>query len=121
MTLERAAPYIYPVFRIVFGFLFFCHGLQKFGVFGGHMMPLVSRLGVAACIETLGGALIAVGLFTRVAAFVASGEMACAYFLSHYPRGFLPIQNRGEAAVLFCFAFLYVSARGAGGFSIDRR
>jgi putative oxidoreductase len=121
MNVERLAPYIYPLFRIVFGLLFLCHGLQKFGVFGGHVMPLASRFGVAAVIETVCGLLIAVGLFTRVAAFIASGELAFAYFLSHYPRGFLPIQNQGEAAVLFCFAFLYISTRGAGGFSIDRR
>lgn len=121
MNVERLAPYVYPLFRIVFGFLFVCHGLQKFGLFGGHMMPLFSRLGAAACIETIGGVLIAIGLFTRAAAFIASGEMAFAYFLSHYPRGLLPIQNQGEAAVLFCFAFLYISTRGAGGFSVDRR
>jgi putative oxidoreductase len=121
MNVERLAPYVYPLFRIVFGLLFLCHGLQKFGVFGGHMMPLMSRFGVAACIETVAGALIAIGLFTRVAAFVASGEMAVAYFLSHYPRGFLPIQNQGEPAVLFCFAFLYIFTRGAGGLSVERR
>jgi putative oxidoreductase len=121
MNVERLSPYVYPLFRIVFGVLFLCHGLQKFGVFGGHTMPLLSRFGVAACIETFGGALIAIGLFTRAAAFIASGEMAFAYFLSHFPRGWLPIQNQGEAAVLFCFAFLYISTRGAGGISVDRR
>src|SRR5690349_10489265 len=121
MNVERLSPYVYPLFRIVFGVLFLCHGLQKFGVFGGHTMPLLSRFGVAACIEAFGGSLIAIGLFTRAAAFIASGEMAFAYFLSHFPRGWLPIQNQGEAAVLFCFAFLYIATSGTGRLSVDRR
>src|ERR1700755_1705444 len=101
--LERYAAYIYPVFRFVFGFLFFFHGLQKFGLFGGHLVPMLSRLGAAAVIELLCGPLVALGAFTRIAAFIASGEMAFAYFLQHSPQGFLPIQNGGEAAVLYCF------------------
>ena len=121
MNVERFAAYVYPIFRIVFGFLFVCHGLQKFGVFGGHAVPLMSRLGAAAIIETVCGTLITIGFLTHAAAFLASGEMAVAYFLSHYPRGILPIQNQGEPAVLFCFAFLYMAVRGAGGFSVDRR
>jgi putative oxidoreductase len=118
---ERVAHYVYPAFRIVFGVLFLFHGLQKFGLLGGNMVPMHSRLGAAAVIEVLCGALIAVGAFTRVAALVASGEMAFAYFLGHYPRGFLPIKNQGELAVLYCFAFLYIAARGAGRFALDRR
>jgi putative oxidoreductase len=121
MNLDRTAAYLYPVFRIVFGVLFVCHGLQKFGFFGGRLVPLLSQYGAAAVIEIVCGALIAVGFFTRPAAFVASGEMAVAYFLAHSPRGLWPIENRGEAAVLYCFAFLYMAARGAGGFSLDRR
>lgn len=120
MPSERWAGYVYPVFRFVFGFLFTFHGLQKFGLLGGHMAPMWSRLGAAAVIEMLCGPLIAIGLFTRIAAFVASGEMACAYFLSHFPRGILPIRNMGEPAVLFCFAFLYIAARGAGRLAFDR-
>jgi putative oxidoreductase len=121
MKLDRVASYVYPVFRIVFGVMFVCHGLQKLGFFHGHMVALWSRYGAAAAIETIGGTLIALGFLTHVAALVASGEMAFAYFLAHNPRGLWPIQNGGEPAVLYCFAFLYIAARGAGGFSIDRR
>jgi putative oxidoreductase len=120
MSFERAAAYIYPLFRVVFGFLFVCHGLQKFGLFGGHMVPLFSRLGAAAVIESVCGPLIAAGAFTRLAAFIASGEMSVAYFTQHAPHGFLPLQNQGEPAVLFCFAFLYIAARGAGRFGFDK-
>lgn len=120
MSFERAATYIYPLFRVVFGFLFVCHGLQKFGLFGGHMVPLFSRLGAAAVIESVCGPLIAAGAFTHLAAFIASGEMAVAYSTQHAPRGVLPIGNQGEPAVLFCFAFLYIAARGAGRFGFDK-
>jgi len=121
MSFDRIAGYVYPVFRIVFGVLFLMHGLQKFGLFGGRMVPMFSRLGAAAVIETACGPLIAAGAFTHVAAFVASGEMAFAYFTQHAPRGPWPIQNMGEPAVLYCFAFLYVAARGAGRFGFDRQ
>ena len=121
MIPERYAPYVYAAFRFVVGFLFVFHGLQKFGLFGGRMVPLVSLFGAAAVIELVCGALVAVGLLTRPAAFLASGEMAVAYFMSHYPRGMWPIQNQGELAVLYCFAFLYIAARGAGRFGVDRR
>ena len=121
MIPERYAPYVYAAFRFVVGFLFVFHGLQKFGLFGGGTVPLVSLFGAAAVIELVCGALVAVGLLTRPAAFLASGEMAVAYFMSHYPKGMWPIQNQGELAVLYCFAFLYIAARGAGRFGIDRR
>jgi putative oxidoreductase len=120
MSFERIAGYVYPLFRIVFGLLFLMHGLQKFGLLGGRMVPMLSRLGAAAVIESLCGPLIAVGAFTHLAAFVASGEMAVAYFLQHSPRGVWPIQNMGEPAVLYCFAFLYIAARGVGRFGFDR-
>src|SRR5262245_36231768 len=120
MLPERYATYVYPAFRFVFGLLFLFHGLQKVGLFGGHMAPMMSRTGAAAVIELLCGPLVAAGAFTRAAALVASGEMAFAYFLNHYPRGFWPIQNGGELAVLYCFAFLYIAARGAGRFGFDR-
>ena len=93
--------------------------LQKFGMLGGEAVPLASIYGAAAMIEVAGGLLIAIGLLTRVAAFVASGEMAFAYFLEHQPQGALPVQNMGVESVLFCFAFLYVAARGAGVWSVD--
>ena len=121
MSFERLAGYIYPAFRFVFGCLFLMHGLQKFGLFGGRFVPIFSRLGAAAVIEVVCAPLIAVGAFTHLAAFVASGEMAFAYFLQHAPRGWWPIQNMGEAAVLYCFAFLYIAARGAGRFGFDSK
>jgi putative oxidoreductase len=119
MIPERYAPQVYALFRIVAGFLFIFHGLQKFGLLGGQAMPLASMMGVAAIIEAVGGLLVMIGLFTRPAAFIASGEMAVAYFMAHQPKGTWPIQNQGELAVLFCFAFLYIAARGAGVWSAD--
>ena len=120
MIPERYASTIYAIVRIVFGFLFLVHGLQKlFGMFDGTVVPLGSLLGVAAMVELVGGILIIIGLFTRLAAFIASGEMAAAYFIAHLPQAFWPVQNGGESAVLFCFAFLYIAVRGAGSLSAD--
>ena len=120
MLPERYASTIYAIVRIVFGFLFLVHGLQKlFGMFDGTVVPLGSLLGVAAMVELIGGILIIVGLFTRLAAFIASGQMAAAYFIAHLPQAFWPVQNNGESAVLFCFAFLYLAVRGAGSLSVD--
>jgi putative oxidoreductase len=117
---ERYAPTTYALFRIVFGFLFLCIGLQKtMGMFGGQIPPLMSLQGAAGVIETAGGALIMIGFMTRYAAFICSGEMAVAYFLVHQSIGPLPIVNMGERAVLFCFAFLYIASRGAGKLSVD--
>lgn len=116
---ERLAPHAYAVMRIVFGAMFITYGLQKLGMLGGQAVPLAGRMGVAALIETLGGLLIAIGFFTRSAAFIASGQMAAAYFMSHHPRGLLPVHNQGIPAVLFCFAFLYFAAHGAGIWSVD--
>lgn len=117
------APQAYAAMRIVVGSLFFCHGLQKiFGFFGGvngAPAPLLSLLGVAGLIELAAGAMIAVGLTTGTAAFVASGLMAAAYFIGHFPAGFWPILNDGEEAVLYCFVFLYMATRGSGLWSID--
>ena len=109
----------YAAMRIVVGLLFFCHGAQKlFGVLGGNQAPLVSRLGAAGIIETVAGILIAAGIFTTMAAFVASLEMVAAYMLAHAPRGGLPIQNGGELAVAYCFVFLYVATQGDGRWSV---
>jgi putative oxidoreductase len=120
MIPERYAPQLYALFRVVVGFLFLFHGLQKlFGMFGGQVVPLTSLFGVAGVIELVGGVLIMIGLFTRIAAFIASGEMAGAYFIAHFPKGLVPIENGGELAVLYCFAFLYMSARGPGICSVD--
>jgi putative oxidoreductase len=112
--------------RAVTGLLFFIHGTQKlFAVPGGAMSPgggpvhLVSLFGLAGVIETFGGALICIGLFTQIAAFIASGEMAVAYFLVHNPRSIFPIINRGEVVVLFCFIFLYLAFAGGGPYGLD--
>ena len=117
----------YALLRIVSGFLFFCHGAPKllgwFGGFGktpGATAPLLSLIGLAGIIECIGGAMISVGLLTRWVTFIASGEMAVAYFRSHAPRGWLPYLNGGEAAVIFCFLFLYLAAEGPGPYSVDR-
>lgn len=114
------APVLYALLRIVAGLLFSLHGFQKlFGAFGADApMPLMSQMGVAGVVEAVGGVLIALGLFTSPVAFVASGEMAVAYFLAHAPRGFWPIANGGELAVLYCFLFLYIAARGSGRWSL---
>jgi putative oxidoreductase len=120
VELGRAAgSFAYVLMRVVVGLLFACHGAQKMlGLFGGHRVPLVSQIGAAGAIELVCGVLIAIGLFTTLAAFIASGEMAVAYFQAHAPRGFWPIQNQGELAVLYCFVFLYIAARGTGRFGV---
>jgi len=115
------APQAYAVMRIIFGLLFMSHGLQKiFGLFGGapaEAPPFV--LWVAGSIELVGGALIAVGFMTRWAAFVCSGLMASAYWMAHGTKAFHPIMNGGEMALLYCFAFLFIAAHGAGIWSAD--
>lgn len=114
-------PYAFFILRIVVGFLFACHGAQKlFGVLGGHSMVHVPLMLVAGIIEFGGGILIFLGLFTRIAAFIACGEMAVAYFTQHAPRGFFPIKNGGELAVAYCFLFLFIACYGAGKFAIDK-
>ena len=119
-ALGRFAPYFYVALRIFAGLAFAEHGAQKlFGVLGGQAVALNSQRGLAGIIEFVGGIMIALGLFTSPVAFVASGEMAWAYFQQHAPRGPWPIQNGGELAVLYCFIFLYLSAVGSGKLSID--
>lgn len=110
--------------RIVIGLLFLQHGSQKlFGIPGsGQPAPnfsLLSLMGVAGVLEFFGGLLILVGLFTRPVAFILSGQMAVAYFMAHAPHGLLPIVNKGELAVLYCFVFLFLSAAGGGVWSVD--
>lgn len=114
-------PQLYAVLRIAAGFLFFQHGLPKlFGGFGRSApFELMSQMGLAGVIEVVGGSLIALGLFTSPVAFIASGEMAVAYFQAHAPRGFWPIVNNGELAALYCFVFLYFAAAGSGKWSLD--
>ncbi len=121
-VLGRFSPQLYALMRIVVGLLFACHGAQKlFGVLGGQQVELASKYGLAGIIELVGGVMIAIGFLTGTAAFVASGEMAYAFFTQHFPRGPVPIQNGGELAVLYCFVFLYIAARGVGVWGVDQR
>ena len=118
--LERFTEPCYALFRIVFGLLFACHGAQKvFGALGGEKAGAPLMI-VGGWIELVGGILILVGLFAGLAAFISSGEMAVAYFMVHAKNGLWPIVNHGEPAVLYCFAFLYIAARGSGIWSIDQ-
>jgi putative oxidoreductase len=111
----------YTFMRFVAGGLFAFHGAQKlFGLFGGKVMTGTPKMLAAGIIELAGGLLIALGLFTAFAAFIASGEMAVAYFTVHIKSGFWPIMNGGELAVLYCFVFFYIISRGSGRFSLDR-
>ena len=121
-TLE---PFVRSLLRIVAGFTFSLHGIQKllgfFGGFGGKggTAPFASLLWFAGALEMVGGLLIILGLFTSPVAFILCGEMAVAYFKAHFPHGFLPLRNGGELAVLYCFIFLYLCTAGAGPLSLD--
>ena len=116
-------PYLRSIFRIMAAFTFSLHGWQKFfgmfGGLGGAKPPLASLMGVAGVLETFGGALILLGLFTRPVAFLIAGEMAVGYFLVHAPRGFWPLLNGGEITVFYCFWFLWLSTAGPGPISLD--
>ncbi|HTU12094.1 MAG TPA: DoxX family protein [Allosphingosinicella sp.] len=119
----RAAQAL-ALLRIMTALLFIAHGLQKYfgfpvpGPFG--LAAPLSLMGVAGALELVGGSLVLIGLLTRPSAFILCGMMAFAYFIGHAPRGFLPIVNQGEAAILFCFIFLLLSAAGPGAWSLDR-
>lgn len=117
----KFAPNLFAILRIVAGLMFAIHGAQKlFGILGGQgAVDLFSLMGLAGVIELVGGLLIAFGLFGSIAAFIASGEMAVAYFMAHAPQGWNPLPNGGEATILYCFLFLYIAARGSGIWSID--
>ena len=121
--LERFQPQLRALLRIVTALLFMEHGLAKLIHFPvpqpGVPDPLPPILVAAAYIEVIGGALITLGLFTRLVAFLCAGEMAIGYFMFHFPKGFWPIVNMGEAAILFCFIFLYLAAAGPGAWSVD--
>jgi len=118
--LGKYSEHAFALMRIVVGLLFALHGAQKlFGVLGGTKVPLFSLYGAAGVIEFFGGLLIALGLLGSWAAFVASGQMAAAYFIAHFPKGFWPIENGGVLAALYCFAFLYIAIRGSGIWSVD--
>ena len=117
------SPRVLSILRIVTALLFMEHGLMKLFHFPapqpGVTDPLPTILMAAAVIELVGGSLIALGLFTRLAAFVCSGQMAVAYFMAHAPQGFYPALNMGEPAVLYCFVFLYLVFAGPGPWSLD--
>ena len=121
---SRTSQVLLSVLRIMTGFLFAEHGAQKlFGFLAPPNAPLphlFSLIGFAGVLEFFGGLAILIGLFTRPAAFILSGQMAVAYFMAHAPNGFWPIQNKGEPAVLYCFVFLYLAAAGGGSWSLDR-
>jgi putative oxidoreductase len=117
------APHLLSLLRIVAAFSFMTHGTQKLFAWPvlepRNTVDLMSRAGVAGVLEVFGGLLMLVGLFSRPVAFVLSGEMAFAYFLSHAPRAFFPVLNGGEPALLFCFIWLYIAAAGPGPWSVD--
>jgi putative oxidoreductase len=114
-------PQLLGILRIVVGLLFLEHALSKFFAFPVPfpVHPLPPLLIAAGVIELVAGVLVTIGLFTRIAAFIASGEMAVGYWMQHFPSGFWPLANKGEAAILFCFVFLYIAAAGPGAWSID--
>src|SRR5256885_10742309 len=120
-ALNRFADPVFCITRLIVGLLFASHGGQKILGFppGGHGMPADALGIVGAWIELVGGLLIAFGFLTRLAAFLASGEMAVGYFMAHAPGGFFPIQNHGEPAVFYCWFFFFVIFYGAGSWSID--
>ena len=120
-ALDRFAPYVLSIMRIMVALLFLQHGLSKYFGFPQAMdaFPVFSLVWFAALIELVGGILVALGLFTRIAAFIMSGQMAVGYFLFHAPKSFFPILNHGDAAILYCFVFLYLVFAGAGPLSLD--
>jgi len=118
-------PFVRSLLRIVAGFTFSLHGMQKIlGLFGGMggkggTASFGSLPWIAGCLELVGGVLLIMGLFTTPVAFILSGEMAVAYFRAHFPQGFFPLVNHGELAALYCFIFLYLSVAGPGPLSLD--
>jgi putative oxidoreductase len=123
--LDKYGSLILGVTRIVVGLLFLEHGAAKLLHFpvvpmfaSGSLPPMILASGI---IELVGGALVAAGLFSRVAAFVCSGQMAVAYFMVHFPQGFFPILNGGELAIVYCFVFLYLAAAGPGSFAVNNK
>jgi putative oxidoreductase len=121
LRFEGYEPVVYPLLRMATGLLFCLHGLPK--LFGGFGRPapaeFLSQIWFAGIIEVFGGFAIMIGLATSPIAFLASGQMAIAYFQAHFPRGFWPLLNGGELAALYCFVFLYLCVRGSGRWSVD--
>jgi putative oxidoreductase len=123
-TLETVwAPRVLSILRIASALIFMEHGTQKwlnFPPLGRAAPELASMSGFGGVLELIGGALLLLGLFTRPVAFILSGEMAIAYWWSHAPRAFFPVVNQGDAAILYCFIFLYLAFAGGGAWSLDR-
>jgi len=120
VRLDSRSPYVLSILRIVAALLFMQHGFQKYFAFpsaGPHMRPILYAQGI---IEMGGGILLLFGVYTRVVAFILAGDMAVAYFMAHAPRSFFPAVNGGDAAVLYCFVFLYIFFAGGGPWSLDR-
>lgn len=122
--LSRFQPQLHALLRIMTGLLFLEHGMQKFlsfppGKMAGMGLALNNPAAYAGIVELICGLLVAIGLFTRPAAFLASGTMAVAYWMAHAPQNPFPVNNMGDAAILFCFVFLYLAAAGAGPWSVD--
>jgi putative oxidoreductase len=120
MFISKYEMQIYSVFRLIIGFLFLWHGSQKLFAYppAGQIMPPYIVF-IAGPVEFIGGLLVMIGLWSRWAAFICSGEMAFAYWAAHGTHAILPIQNGGELAIIYCFLFLFISARGSGLFSVD--
>ena len=121
--LNKYASQILGITRIIVGLLFLEHGLMKLVAFPAAMgtPPLPPLMLAAGIIEVVGGGLVTLGLFSRIAAFVCSGQMAVAYFIAHFPRGIYPALNGGDGAILFCFIFLYLAAAGPGAFALNNK
>jgi len=124
-SLNRYAPYFLGVLRIVTALIFIAHGTQKLFGFpvlppNGSLPPAFTMYWYAGVLELVGGLLVLVGFQTRIAAFVLSGQMAFAYWMGHAPKSFYPVANGGDAAILYCFVFLYLVFAGAGAFAIDK-
>ena len=121
--LARWEPMVLSIFRIMVGLLLFQYGVAKLFKFPPVPMfekvELMSLIGAAGTLELILGGLLILGLFTRPVAFILCGEMAFAYFIGHFPRGFIPLLNGGNAAILFCFACLYLACAGGGVWSLD--
>ena len=120
-ALNRYSDTVYCIARLIIGLMFACHGGQKILGFppGGHGPPEGAMMIVGAWIELAGGFMIALGFLTRIAAFIACGEMAVGYFMAHAPQSFFPIVSKGELAVFYCFFFLFVVFYGPGRWSLD--
>jgi putative oxidoreductase len=124
MDIGSWSPRMLSVLRIITGLLFMEHGTQKLFGFPSSPNPgpaLLSLLGVQGILELIGGLLILIGFLTRPVTFILAGDMAVAYFMAHAPRGFLPVLNGGQLAILYCFVFLYLFVAGGGVWSVDER